>query len=459
MARTKRGTPPSYRRHSSGQACVTVRDPDGRRREILLGPWESPESRAEYARIIAQLAANQGRVPPKARGAAPADITVNEIVLAFWGHAEQHYRRPDGTPTGELDNLRDALRPLKALYGQTRAGDFDSAGLEAIQGELVRGGGLCRSTINARVNRVRRVFRWAVRKRLVPVEVIQSIATVPGLQCGRTAAPEPEGVLPVAVEHVNDTLPFLPCPVRAMVELQLLTACRAGEAMVMRAIDLSMSGPVWTYRPAKHKNKHRGLERVIFLGPQAQEVIRPFLTTDLEAYLFSPRAYVEALHRRRAGQRKTKRTPSELKRKRKANPRRVPAERYNRRSYRLAVVRACDKATRARVFDLLKRLALSGNLTLPDGLTPEALFRRVSRLTPERVRVIAAANGLEAQIERLRVPHWSPLQLRHTAATAIRAKYGVEAAKVVLGHTKVETTQIYAERDLSKAQEIMAEIG
>jgi hypothetical protein len=41
----------------------------------------------------------------------------------------------------------------------------------------------------------------------------------------------------------------------------------------------------------------------------------------------------------------------------------------------------------------------------------------------------------------------------------LRAKYGVEAAKVVLGHTKVETTQIYAERDLSKAQEIMREIG
>jgi integrase len=49
--------------------------------------------------------------------------------------------------------------------------------------------------------------------------------------------------------------------------------------------------------------------------------------------------------------------------------------------------------------------------------------------------------------------------LRHTAATVIRAKYGVEAAKVILGHTKVETTQIYAERDLEKAQEIMAEIG
>src|SRR5262249_18489026 len=124
MARTKRGTPPSYRRHSSGQACVTVRDPDGRRREILHAPSNSPESRAESARAPADLGATQGRMPPKARGAAPADVTVSEVVLAFWRHAEQHYRRPDGTPTGELDNLRDALRPLKALYGHTPARDF-----------------------------------------------------------------------------------------------------------------------------------------------------------------------------------------------------------------------------------------------------------------------------------------------------------------------------------------------
>src|SRR5262249_53093156 len=182
------------RRHSSGQACVTVRELDGHRREILLGPWESPESRAEYARALAELAADQGRIPPKARGPAPADVSINEVILAFWRHAEQHYRRPDGTPTGELDNLRAALSPLKTLYGHTPARDFDSACLEAIQEQLVRGGTLCRTTINARVNRIRRVLEWAARKRLVPVEVLQSVATVPGLQRGRTAAPEPERV-------------------------------------------------------------------------------------------------------------------------------------------------------------------------------------------------------------------------------------------------------------------------
>jgi hypothetical protein len=80
--------------------------------------------------------------------------------------------------------------------------------------------------------------------------------------------------------------------------------------MAMRSADLTMTGPVWVYRPAKHKNRHRGRERVIYLGPRSQEIIRPFLKTDLQAYLFSPREYVEALHARRAAERKTRRTPS-----------------------------------------------------------------------------------------------------------------------------------------------------
>jgi integrase len=402
MARTKRGTPPSYRRHSSGQACVTVRGPDGRRREILLGAWESAESKAEYARVLAELAAQQGRLPHQAPGApATTDLSVNEVILAFWDHAEQHYCREDGTPTGEADNYREALHPLKALYGHTTARAFGPLALRAVRDAMVKSG-LSRGVVNARVNRVRRVFKWAASFELVPAAVYEALRTVAGLQKGRSEAHEGKGVKPVPAEHVTAALPYLPAPVQAMVELQLLTGMRAGEVMVMRAIDLTMTGPVWTYRPASHKNRHRGVERVIFLGPQAQAIVKPFLTTNLEAYLFSPRAYVEALHARRAQGRATKRTPSELNRRRKAKPKRTPGERYTRRSYRVAVVRACQKAN---------------------------------------------------------VPAWNPLQLRHTAGTLIRAKYGLEAAKAILGHSRVETSQIYAERDLGRAQEIMKEIG
>jgi hypothetical protein len=46
--------------------------------------------------------------------------------------------------------------------------------------------------------------------------------------------------------------------------------------MDMRAIDITTSGAVWVYRPARHKNTHCGKDRVIFLGPQGQEVIKPY---------------------------------------------------------------------------------------------------------------------------------------------------------------------------------------
>jgi site-specific recombinase XerD len=432
MARKPTNVPPPYpKKPHNGQARITVRTAGGGRKDLLLGPHGSPESRAEYRRLLAELEAHGGLYPVQPAAPITVDLTVNELLVHYWYWAAEHYRDPQGNTTRELENLKDALRPLKRLYGHTSAKSFGPAGLRAVQQEMMKAG-LCRTVVNFRVNRIRRFFKWAASFELLPVAVHQALQTVPGLRCGHGKVRKAEPIKPAPDDHVNATLPFLPAPVRAMVELQRLTGCRPGEVMVMRALDLTMSGPVWTYRPARHKNKHRGLERVIFLGPQAQQITRPFLTTSLEAYLFSPRAYVEALHRHRAERRKTKRTPSELKRARKASRRRAPAERYNRRSYRVAIVRACDKANAAALTKRAEDLAAVGR----------------------------AAEEIERELEGQRlVPRWSPLQLRHTAATAIRARYGVEAAKVILGHTKVETTQIYAERDLNKAEQIMAEIG
>jgi integrase len=152
--------------------------------------------------------------------------------------------------------------------------------------------GLSRGVVNACISRIRRVFKWAASFELVPPSVHEALRTVAGLQCGRSEAREGKGVKPVQVEVVEKTLPKMPSPVAAMARLQLLTGMRVGEVMVMRAIDLTTSGAVWTYNPGSHKNQHRGIVRVIHLGPQAQEVIRPFLTTNLEAYLFREPALV-----------------------------------------------------------------------------------------------------------------------------------------------------------------------
>lgn len=54
---------------------------------------------------------------------------------------------------------------------------------------------------------------------------------------------------------------------------------------------------------------------------------------------------------------------------------------------------------------------------------------------------------------------WTANQLRHNAATRIRQRFGLDAASAILGHSEVSTTQVYAERDRRKAQQVAAAHG
>ncbi len=54
---------------------------------------------------------------------------------------------------------------------------------------------------------------------------------------------------------------------------------------------------------------------------------------------------------------------------------------------------------------------------------------------------------------------WSPNQLRHSAATKIRAAYDLESAQLILGHSSASTTEIYAERNLKSAILIAERMG
>src|SRR5207237_10559882 len=123
--------------------------------------------------------------------------------------AERHYRGPDGKPTREVDNLRVALKPVRKLYGSTLARDFSPLKLRAVQEDMVRSG-LSRTVINDRVRRIRRALKWATSVDLLPVTVVQALATVAPLQRGRCNAPESPGVKPVDWGVVDATLPHLP---------------------------------------------------------------------------------------------------------------------------------------------------------------------------------------------------------------------------------------------------------
>jgi hypothetical protein len=125
---------PSSRLHKpTGLAVVTL---DGR--DVYLGKHGTQESKAEYDRKIAEWLANGRRLPPSAGGAAGSELSVNELILAYWKHTEAHYRLPTGEPTDEQQCIRSALRPLRELYGHTAAREFGPLALKAVRLKMVK---------------------------------------------------------------------------------------------------------------------------------------------------------------------------------------------------------------------------------------------------------------------------------------------------------------------------------
>lgn len=54
---------------------------------------------------------------------------------------------------------------------------------------------------------------------------------------------------------------------------------------------------------------------------------------------------------------------------------------------------------------------------------------------------------------------WGPHQLRHNAGTFLSREFGIEIARIILGHSSAATTLIYAERDERRAMEVIAKVG
>ena len=313
---------PSYRYHKARNcAVVTIRGKDR-----YLGAFNSPESREKYHRLVAEVLVNghEPRIPAETPPATR--MTVGELILRYWQYVESYYVK-DGRPTAEPDNVRQAMRFVRRLYGSTPAEDFGPLAIKAVRQAMIEHPitrtikvrnpitgkvvtdpttgqaktevrvlrhGLTRKFINKQVGRIKRMFAWAVEEELLPASVHQTLLRVKPLKKGKTAAREKPRVKPVSLDHVEAVLPLVPPAIRAMIEVQRLTGCRPQDVVQLRGADIERCGPVWEYRPGRYKTEHHDAdgsdaERVIFLGPKAQALITPFLASNPSDFLFSPR--------------------------------------------------------------------------------------------------------------------------------------------------------------------------
>jgi len=375
-------------------------------RRIYLGLHGSPESHEKYARHLAERRLNPDGIPPKGE----SNVTVKELAVAFLDHAKATLAKPNYT-----HHRIAVLEFLVKFYGDVLVDEFKPSCLKTIRSELVRAQKngkprFCRGTINDYASRIVRIFHWGVGEELVKSDtwaVLKAVKPLPEGFAGTIESPPREDV---PDDDIIRTLSFMPPVLQAMVKVQRLTGCRPSEIFNMRVgeIDRNADSELWLYRLRSHKTEKKTKQKkVVPLGKPEQELILPYLQgKKSESAVFSPRIAMTERHVEQRANRKTKLTPSQESREkeRAAKPCRYQ-EFYNKDSYRQAVAYAIEQANRL----------------LPDGE---------------------------------KISHWTPYQIRHTAATAMENESGLDEAQALLDHSSAQTTKRYAHARLKKQMEL-----
>ncbi len=311
-------------------------------------------------------------------------MTMAEALVRYAAHIDAYYRNPDGTPTGTAEDIKITLGYLRRLFAHLPLCEFDIRCFKRARQEMIDDGRV-RNQVNRRAGMVRSFVRWCVAEELPIVPgVLEKMRAVRPLAPGRDGVPEGETREPADPAAVAKVLPLLPPMVAAALQLIRLTGARPSEILKLRPREIDRTGPVWSITPTRHKGSWRGKPRVLYVGPDAQAVLTPWLlkTPGPDAFVFSPARSVADRIAERAANRKTPRWPSHMKRnatKRKGVARKRPAgEFYTHVAFSCAVRRACKKA---------------------------------------------------------KVPPFTPYQLRHLKAVELRERYGLEHVRAVLGHS------------------------
>jgi len=423
MKALKMAREPGYCLHKpTGQAYVNLGG-----KVVYLGKHGTEESKSEYNRVKAEWLVNRhsAKYSPQATGP-----TVADLCLSYLDHAEQYYS------TSEFVNLRMAMRPLSVLYATLPAKSFG-----VVEYRTVRDWWLktpidkaaygkrksanpskakarkpkakpapkpdqfrSRQYVNKCMKRLLRVFKWAVGQAIVPPNVHDALRCVEPLKRGRTTAPEAKPITCVESSVVDATLPFLTQVLADMVRIQQLVGCRPGELVRITPAMVDRSTDVWTIELLEHKTSYRGKSRTLYIGPQAQAILKPYLLRGADDACFSPqeseRQRLDAKHDARVTPLSCGNRPGSNRIAKK--PRQAPGTSYATGSYAKAIKYACQRG---------------------------------------------------------KIDHWHPNQLRHNAGTAIRKQFGIEAASTILGHSGLQVTQVYAEQDHAKAIEVARRIG
>ncbi|MEM7230226.1 MAG: tyrosine-type recombinase/integrase [Planctomycetota bacterium] len=221
---------------------------------------------------------------------ADSAVLVRDIEKPVMDWAQSHYRvTPDSYNNSEARSLAIALEKLNTIVriqlpGQQpktvalwtmKAEEFTRIHLRALQDDLVRQS-LSASYINATMRRIVTAFEQAYLLGLIPESIPDGLRKLRRIQKRDPRLAPKASVTSLPDMHVQQIVSSLRSPIVDIVKLLRVTGMRVGEVLQMRTSSIDTSdSDVWVYNlGTNHKTSEGYQHKVIYLGPQAQEILK-----------------------------------------------------------------------------------------------------------------------------------------------------------------------------------------
>lgn len=401
MARPRKGAPALYWLARERTWCLNL---DGQRHRLGA---DRIAAEAARLRLLADGGAAASARGPGTPGRSRPGLTVAEALAVYWSHLQSHADRRT------LHRARTAIDAANAAAGELPAAEFGPRALARVREQLLErrclrrdvGAPICRRYVSHLTKTIATAWNWLAGQELVPGTQALALRTLPPLRRGQ--AREAPRVLPVEPAVLEATLPWLTPPVAAMAQVQALTGMRPGEVCRLRRELLSTS-------PAE------------LLTPANAPAMRALVIDGVLVWLYAPDA-----HKTLA-----------------VGKPRVIAIGPRAQQVLLPLL------DRPRGVPLFRPIEAGGRVRrqVRESYDSFSYCRSVAQSIERANRVFASA-GLTP------LPHWSPLQLRHLAATVSDEQADRDTTAAMLGHATPAMGAVYAERAIRRAAAHVARLG
>lgn len=257
------------------------------KKKYFPGPYQSTESISAYHTWLKEVF-----LSVVADSAERKISTIGDLALMYLKWAKGFY---PAESSNTFMQIKDAVVPFSLAYIDDDAESFDALMLEAYRDKLAAtpkknhpDETLARTTVNAYIRRIKRMFRWGAKHRHISRESLTLIQEASPIPPGRQGVRETQGRSAISYDELTPVVDAAAPMIADMLMFLWHTCCRPSAMFraTPRQFYRDQDGTV-IWKP-RHKLMWKEKKLFVPLGPKAEAILLKYIDRPQDSRLFQP---------------------------------------------------------------------------------------------------------------------------------------------------------------------------